>query len=96
MSVELTAAAEADLAAIYASHAARSGATAESVLGTVLRAINGLALFPLMGRPGLVPETRERFVTRYPYRILYHLHEAAQAIEVWRVVHGAQAWPPGG
>ena len=47
-----------------------------------------------MGRPGEVPETRERLVTRYPYRIVYHMDEANQVIEVWRIVHGAQQWPP--
>jgi len=48
-----------------------------------------------MGRPGAVPETRERIVTRYPYRIVYYIDEASQVIEVWRVVHGARQWPPG-
>jgi toxin ParE1/3/4 len=92
--VELTDAAEADLAAIYAYYAERSGPTAGRVLGVILRAINGLALFPLMGRPGEVPETRERIVSRYPYRIVYHINAANQVIEVWRVVHSAQEWPP--
>jgi toxin ParE1/3/4 len=92
--VELTDAAEADLAAIYAYYAERSGPAAGRVLGTILRAINGLALFPLMGRPGEVPETRERLVSRYPYRIVYHINAAKQVIEVWRVVHSAQEWPP--
>lgn len=94
MRVALTDAAEADLAAIYAYYAERSGPAADRVLGTILRAINGLALFPLMGRPGEVPETRERIVTRYPYRIVYHIDEANQVVEVWRVVHAAQQWPP--
>jgi toxin ParE1/3/4 len=92
--VDLTDAAEADLAAVYAYYAARSGAAADRVLGTILRAINGLALFPLMGKPGDVPETRERLVTRYPYRIVYHVDERAQVVEVWRVVHARQDWPP--
>lgn len=95
MRVELTDAAEEDLAAIYAHCARRSGA-ADQVVGVILKAINGLALFPLIGRPGLVPETRERMVTRSPYRIVYHLDEASQVIEVWRVIHRARRWPPGG
>ena len=94
MRVALTDAAEADLAAIYAYYAERSDPAADRVLGTILRAINGLAQFPLMGRPGEVPETRERIVMRYPYRIVYHIDEANQVIEVWRVVHAAQQWPP--
>jgi plasmid stabilization system protein ParE len=47
-----------------------------------------------MGKPGDIPETRERLVLRYPYRIVYHIHAANQVIEVWRVVHSAQEWPP--
>ena len=90
MKVALTEAAEADLAAIYAFYAERSGPAADRVLGTILHAINGLALFPLMGRPGDVPTTRERVVTRYPYRIIYHIDEAKEVIAVWRVLHAAQ------
>jgi len=92
MRVLLTDAAEEDLAAIYAFYAGRSG-SADRVVGAILKAINGLALFPLMGRPGDTPGTRERIVIRYPYRIVYHVDEAKQGIEVWRVVHSARQWP---
>lgn len=94
MRVVLTAAAEDDLSAIYDYYAPRSGPAADRVLGTILRAINGLAFFPLMGRVGDVPKTRERLVTRYPYRIIYHLDEADEVIEVWRVLHTSMSWPP--
>jgi addiction module RelE/StbE family toxin len=92
--VVLTEAAEADLSAIYAYYAERSGPAADQVLGTILCAINGLALFPLMGRPGEIPTTREHAVTRYPYRIVYRIVEAQEVIEVWRALHAAQRWPP--
>lgn len=94
MRVVVTEAAEDDLAAIYAHNAQRSGPAADRVLGTILRAINSLAVFPLMGRLGEVPTTRERLVTRYPYRIVYHLDEAHEVVEVWRVLHASQSWPP--
>lgn len=94
MRAALTVAAEEDLAAIYAYYAGRSGPAADRVIGVILKAINGLAQFPLMGRPGEVPETRERIVTRYPYRIVYHLDEANGVIEVWRIVHSSRQWPP--
>lgn len=93
MRIALTDAAEEDLAAIYAYSAARSAA-ADCVIGTILKAINGLAMFPRMGRPGDVPESRERIVARYPYRVVYHIDEANEVIEVWRVVHRARQWPP--
>jgi plasmid stabilization system protein ParE len=88
--VVITEAAEADLAALYAHNAVRSGPAAGQVLGTILRAIIALAAFPRMGRPGAVPETRSRVVTRYPYHIVYHVDEAKQIGEIWRVLHGAQ------
>ncbi len=94
MRVALTPAAEEDLAAIYAYYAARSGPAADRVLGVIFKAINGLALFPLLGRPGDVAETREHHLIRYPYRIVYYLDEANQVVEVWRVVHTARQWPP--
>ena len=94
MRVALTLAAEEDLAAIYAYYQERSGA-ADHVVGAILRAINGLALFPLIGRPGHVPDTRERIITRSPYRIVYHIDEVSQVIEVWRVLHHSRQWPSG-
>ncbi len=94
MKVQLTAAAEADLAGIYTYCARRSGPVAERVLGAILRAINGLARFPFMGKPGDVPETRERVVVRYPYRIVYHVNERLQMVEVWRIMPPGQDWPP--
>jgi toxin ParE1/3/4 len=92
--IEITDAAEADLADLYAYYAERSGPAADQVLGAILQAINGLASFPLMGKPGEVPETRERVVTRYPYRIVYYVNQHTQSIEVWRVMHTALQWPP--
>ena len=44
-----------------------------------------------MGRHGAVPGTRERIVTRYPYRVVYQI--ADDPIEVLRVIRTAQQWP---
>lgn len=93
MRVALTDAAEEDLAGIYAYYAGRSEA-ANRVLGAILKAINGLTLFPLIGRLGQVPETREYSVTRYPYRIVYHIDQASQVVEIWRIIHRSRQWPP--
>jgi toxin ParE1/3/4 len=94
--LEFTDAAESDLADVYAFYAARSGPTANDVLGTILHAINGLALFPLMGKPGEVPETRERLLGRYPYRIVYPIDRRTEVIEIWRVLHTSRQWTPEG
>lgn len=94
MEVVITASSEADLADIYAYYAVRSGAAADRVVGVVLKAVNGLATFPLMGAPGKVPTTREHLTVRYPYRIVYQVDEMSQRVEVWRIVHVTRQWPP--
>ena len=84
-------AAQADLRAAYAYYAERNPAAAHRVVGAILNAANGLAQLPLMGRHGAVPGTRERIVTRYPYRVVYHIVD--DTIEVLRVIYTAQQWP---
>jgi len=84
-------AAQEDLRAIYAYYADRNPASADRVVGTILKAANGLAQFPLMGRQGVVSDTRERIVTRYPYRIVYHVVD--DAVEALRLIHIARQWP---
>lgn len=94
MRVALTEAAEEDLAAVYAYCTGRSGIATGQVIGAIMRAINGLARFPRMGGPGVVPETRERVMIRFPYRIVYHVNERTQVVEIWRVIHTRLEWPP--
>lgn len=62
-------------------------ASADRVVGTILKAANGLAQFPLIGRQGVVPGARERIVTRYPYRVV------DDVVEVLRIIHTARQWP---
>jgi len=92
VTVALTDAARIDLADVYAYYAERNPAAADKVVGAILAAVNGLAQFPLMGRQGEVPGTRERIVTRYPYRIVYHIE--GDVVEILRIVHGSRQWPP--
>ena len=65
------------------------GAAAELVRRIQLR-INRLAVAGLshMGRPGLFEGTRE--LLEPPYIIVYSVDEAAGAIEVIAIVHGAR------
>jgi len=39
----------------------------------------------------VVSDTRERIVTRYPYRIVYHVVD--DAVEALRLIHIARQWP---
>jgi len=69
-----------DLRAIYAYLSERSPQSADRVVGTILKAANGLTVFPLMGRQVEVEGTRERVVARYPYIIIYVLEEGTVVV----------------
>ncbi|MFT4247036.1 MAG: type II toxin-antitoxin system RelE/ParE family toxin [Pseudomonas sp.] len=49
---------------------------------------------PNMGRPGRIEGTRELVVGRTPFILVYRVHPEAGRIEIWRLLHGAQRWPP--
>lgn len=94
MRVEPTRSALNDLAAIYTSYQERDYEHAERVVRAIMGACDGLAQFPLMGRIGKVEGTRERLMTRYPYRIVYRI--AGETIFVARIVGQRRQWPPEG
>jgi toxin ParE1/3/4 len=80
-----------DIHAAYIYYAERNPDVAGRIVRSIHDAIIGLAQFPVMGREGIVPGTRERILTRYPYKIVYEIH--GDTIEVDRVLHMAQKWP---
>jgi toxin ParE1/3/4 len=47
---------------------------------------------PQMGRAGRVSGTRELVISRTPFIVIYRV--TAWRIEILRVLHGAQQWPP--
>jgi toxin ParE1/3/4 len=49
-----------------------------------------LIRYPLAGREGRVPGTRELAVTRTPYVIPYRI--CGDEIQILAVIHGAQRW----
>ena len=57
------------------------------------RQVNMLHEHPKMGRPGRVKGTRELVISSTPFIAVYRL-KAAQRIEVLRMLHGSQRWPP--
>jgi len=83
-----------DIRAAYTYYAERNPDAAGRIVRSIRDAINGLAQFPLMGREGVVPGTRERILTRYPYKIIYEVNENDNTIEIDRVLHTSQQWPP--
>jgi toxin ParE1/3/4 len=67
---------------------------ADDVTDMLRRAGDRLAEFPLMGRIGREPGTRELVVAHTAYILIYRV--LGQDIEVLRALHGKQDWPPKG
>ncbi|HWE62340.1 MAG TPA: type II toxin-antitoxin system RelE/ParE family toxin [Chloroflexota bacterium] len=80
-----------DLTAAYTYIANDDPERAERVVRTIVNAAEGLVLFPLHGRAGAMPGTRERILSRHPYKIVYRIQ--GDWIEIVRIVHMAQDWP---
>jgi toxin ParE1/3/4 len=52
-----------------------------------------LRRYSSMGRIGRIAGSRELVVAGTPYLLIYRV--AGDRVEVLRIVHGAQSWPPG-
>ncbi len=48
---------------------------------------------PKLGRVGRVKGTRELVISRTPFIVIYRL-QAPQHVEILRLLHGSQQWPP--
>ena len=57
------------------------------------RQIDMLLQHPKMGRAGRVKGTRELVISSTPFIAVYRL-EGDRRIEVLRLLHGSQQWPP--
>jgi toxin ParE1/3/4 len=67
-------------------------AAARRIVRAVEQAVELLARYPALGRPGRVAGTRELVVPGTPYIIPYRVREGR--VEVLRVFHAARKWPP--
>lgn len=65
---------------------------ARQIVSKIRSAISNLSKQPSMGRLGRVQGTRELVIVGTPYLIIYRLQQGN--IEILRVLHGAQKWPP--
>jgi len=92
MKVRLTATAERDIEAIVAYVQERNDKAAGAIRQAIARAAAGLAVYPMLGRPGRVANTRERPLTRYPDTLIYRIY--GEQVFVLRVIHQHQRWPP--
>jgi toxin ParE1/3/4 len=64
---------------------------AEKQLNIIERAVEQLANFPEMGRPGRVYGTRELVIQSTPYIAAYRLK--GSIVEILALLHGARRWP---
>ena len=53
-----------------------------------------LSNHPAAGRLGRVKSTRELVINGIPFIVIYREIKALQRIEILRVLHDAQQWPP--
>ncbi|MGA9355412.1 MAG: type II toxin-antitoxin system RelE/ParE family toxin [Terriglobales bacterium] len=54
-------------------------------------AIGSLGKFPHLGREGRKSKTRELVISGTPFLAIYRFRD--EAIEIARILHGAQKWP---
>jgi toxin ParE1/3/4 len=57
----------------------------------IVTSVQQLATFPMSGRPGRVPGTRELIVSNTPFVVAYRIEK--DRIVILAIYHGAQQWP---
>ncbi|WP_338849699.1 type II toxin-antitoxin system RelE/ParE family toxin [Massilia sp. W12] len=60
----------------------------------IQKQVQDLCAYPELGRPGRVHGTRELLINGTPFILVYRINPAAGRIEILRLLHGAQQWPP--
>jgi toxin ParE1/3/4 len=84
----------ADLQRIWR-HIARDNIPAASkVFSRVRTGVEALTAVPMLGRAGRLAGTREFVFVDIPYIAIYRIDGIRDTVEVLRVVHSAQKWPP--
>ena len=68
-----------------------SNAIARRIALSIYERVGALAQFPEQGRTGRKLGTRELVLSGLPYLAVYRLQ--GDAIEILRILHGAQMWP---
>jgi toxin ParE1/3/4 len=94
MIVRFSSDAKADIQLIFEYIARDNPKIAARVVSDIEISTRRLALFPLSGRSGAVPTTRELVVPRLPYIAVYRVND--ETVEIIAVFHAAQDKPRGG
>jgi toxin ParE1/3/4 len=64
---------------------------AERIAMRIVTTVQQLASFPMSGRSGRVPGTRELVISNTPFIAAYIIH--GDRIVILAIYHGAQQWP---
>ena len=83
--------ADRDLDAIRSRIAEDNASAADRTVARILQSIRYLAEFPRLGRPGIVPETRELTIVGLPYRAVYQID--GDVVLVLTILHTRRNWP---
>jgi len=94
MEVRWSPEAAADYTAIVRYIRQDNASAALRVARAIYNAIARLNTFPNRGRPGKIDGTRELPLTSLPFVVVYRVTE--NAVEIVRLLHGAQRWPATG
>lgn len=80
-----------DLARIVRHIRQDNPSAADRIAILIYQRVATLETFPNLGRPGRVEGTRELPLPPLPFVVVYRLR--GEAVEIARVLHGAQRWP---
>ena len=72
----------------------QSVGAALSQLDEIERQTDLLIVQPEIGRPGRIDGTRELVISRTSFIVIYRVRKDVKQVEILRLVHGAQKWPP--
>ena len=96
MTIRWTQPANDDLLGIVEWIAVNNPTAAAPVGRRILAAVEQLAEFPLRGKPGRSPDTRELVISGLPYLVVYGIEvDDPRSVVILRLLHGAMFWPPG-
>lgn len=71
--------------------ATENPAAARLIATRIRHAVDGLASYPLKGRPGKVVDTRELLIAGTPFIAAYRVH--GEVVEIVAFLHQAKQWP---
>lgn len=64
---------------------------AAQVTMSIVNRVQQLATFPMSGRPGRVPGTRELVISNHPFIAAYSIEN--ERVVILAIYHGSQQWP---